>query len=110
VLPILLLVLSNSISAGACVFKSSLLLTSLSHVHISISISERGEDQDVDPDPAIFLIDLQDANKKKLIYLSKSFFCLLLVEGAFTSFSKIKSKKKSQSSWSQGFFFLFFAW
>jgi hypothetical protein len=64
----------------------------------------------VDPEPAIFLIDLQDANKKKLIYLSKSFFCLLLVEGAFTSFSKIKSKKKSQSSWSQGFFFLFFAW
>jgi hypothetical protein len=50
-------------------------------------------DPDADPDPAVFLIDLQDANKK-LICLFKSFFCLLLFEGIFTSFSKIKSQKE----------------
>jgi hypothetical protein len=40
---------------------------------------------DADPDPAMFLIDIQDANKKLIIFVSK-FFCLLLFEGAFTSF------------------------
>ncbi len=29
----------------------------------------------MDPDPAIFVIDLQDANKKQIF---KKFFCLLL--------------------------------
>jgi hypothetical protein len=47
----------------------------------------------MDPDPAIFLIDLQDANKKQIFFILK-FFCLLLFEGAFTSFSKIKSQKE----------------
>jgi hypothetical protein len=46
-------------------------------------------DPDSDPDPAIFVIDLQDANKK----LIKKVFWLLLFEGTFTSFSKIKSQK-----------------
>jgi hypothetical protein len=36
----------------------------------------------VDPDPAIFVIDLQDANKNN--------FCLFLFEGTFTSFFKDK--------------------
>jgi hypothetical protein len=45
----------------------------------------------IDPDPAIFIIDLQDANKNEL---KKKFFCLLLFEGTFTSFSKIKSPKE----------------
>jgi hypothetical protein len=40
---------------------------------------------DPDPDPAIFVIDLQDANKK----LFKKFFCLLLFEG-----TRIKSPKE----------------
>jgi hypothetical protein len=43
-----------------------------------------------DPDPAIFVTGLQDANKK-LIFLK---FFSLLFEGAFTSFSKIKSQKE----------------
>jgi hypothetical protein len=43
----------------------------------------------MDPDPAIFVIDLQDANKKQFF-----FFCLLLFEGAFTSFSKDKKSKR----------------
>jgi hypothetical protein len=49
-------------------------------------------DPDADPDPAIFVIDLQDANKQKII--KKKFFCLLLFEGTFTSYSKIKSLKE----------------
>jgi hypothetical protein len=42
----------------------------------------------------------------------KQYFCLLLFEGTFTSFSKIKVQKKSQNSMNQGFsFFLtIFAW
>jgi hypothetical protein len=36
----------------------------------------------MDPDPAIFVIDLQDTNKK---LIKKKFFCLLLFEGTFTS-------------------------
>jgi hypothetical protein len=44
-----------------------------------------------DPDPAIFVIDLQDANKN-LNFLES--FLLLLFDGTFTSFSKIKSQKE----------------
>jgi hypothetical protein len=40
-------------------------------------------DPDADQDPAIFVIDLQDANKKIIF---KKFFCLLIFEGTFTSF------------------------
>jgi hypothetical protein len=47
---------------------------------------------DPDSDPSIFIIDLQDANKKLIVL--KSFFCILLFEGTFTSFSKVKSQKE----------------
>jgi hypothetical protein len=50
----------------------------------------------MDPDPAIFIIDLQDANKK-LIFL-KEIFCLLLFEGTFTSFFKDKKPQKSHKT------------
>ncbi len=50
-------------------------------------------DPDADADPAIFVIDLQNANKK-INFLLKTFLCLLPFEGIFTSFSKIKSKKE----------------
>jgi hypothetical protein len=46
---------------------------------------------DPDLDPAIFVIDLQKANKK-LFFLK--FFCLLLFEGVLHHFSKIKSPKE----------------
>jgi hypothetical protein len=47
---------------------------------------------DPDPDPAIFVIDLQDVNKK--LIFENNFFCLLLFEATFTSFFKdIKSKR-----------------
>jgi hypothetical protein len=45
-------------------------------------------DSDADPDPSIFIIDLQDANKK--LIFKKMFSCLLLFEGSFTSFFKDK--------------------
>ncbi len=41
---------------------------------------------DPDPDHAIFVLDLQDANKK--LFFS-SVFCLLLFEGTFTSFLSV---------------------
>jgi hypothetical protein len=44
-------------------------------------------DPDPDPNPAIFVIDLQDDNKKLLF---PSFFFLLLFEGTFTKFFKDK--------------------
>jgi hypothetical protein len=54
----------------------------------------------MDPDPAIFVIDLQDANKK-LIKL----ICLLLFEGTFTSFFKDKSQKEVTKQKESMFFF-----
>jgi hypothetical protein len=48
-------------------------------------------DPDPHPDPAIFVIDLQDANKK---LISKKFFCLLLFEGTFAPFVKGKIPKE----------------
>jgi hypothetical protein len=41
---------------------------------------------------ALFVIDLQDANKKLISV--KKFFCLLLFEGTCTSFFKDKKGKK----------------
>jgi hypothetical protein len=46
-------------------------------------------DPDADPNPPIFVP--QQANKK-LIFVKK-FFCLLLFEGTFTSFSKDRKSK-----------------
>jgi hypothetical protein len=46
----------------------------------------------MDPDPAIFIIDLQDANKKQI--LCKKIFCLLLFEGTFTLCFKDKKSKR----------------
>jgi hypothetical protein len=45
----------------------------------------------MDPHPALFIIDLQEANKNQF---KKKFFCLLLFEGTFTSFFKDKSLKE----------------
>jgi hypothetical protein len=50
----------------------------------------------MDPDPALFVSDLQKANKK--------YFCLLLFEGTFTSFV---NDKKSQNSKNLGFSYYF---
>jgi hypothetical protein len=51
-----------------------------------------GSGFDSDPDPAIFVVDLQGANK---IFPATTFL---------HHFSKIKSSKKSQNSSNQGFF------
>jgi hypothetical protein len=52
-------------------------------------------DPDSDPDPAIFVIDLQEANKKLILTM---FFYLLLLEGTFTSFFKDKKSKTSHQT------------
>jgi hypothetical protein len=49
-----------------------------------------------DPDLAIFIIDLQDADKKLIFFIK--FFCILLFEGAFTSFFKDKKSKSSHKT------------
>jgi hypothetical protein len=59
----------------------------------------------LDPDPAIFVTDLQDANKK--IILVTNFFCRLLFEGTFTSFFKEKKSKRVKNSRNQGFSYYF---
>jgi hypothetical protein len=52
-------------------------------------------DPDSDSDPSIFIIDLQDANKK---LIKKKFFCILLLEDTFTSFFKGKKSKRSHKT------------
>jgi hypothetical protein len=49
-----------------------------------------------------FIIDLQDANKKQIKIIR--FFCILLFEGTFTSFFKIKGHKEVTN---QVFFYYF---
>jgi hypothetical protein len=44
----------------------------------------------MDPDPVIFVNILQDISQK----FFPKFFCLLLFQGTFTSFSKIKCRKE----------------
>ncbi len=75
-------------------------------IRIRIRIRNPVVDPDpaMDPDPAIFVINLYDANKN--LFFSKCFW-LLLFEGKFTYFSKIKSQKLSKSSKNQVFFLLF---
>jgi hypothetical protein len=50
----------------------------------------------MDPDPSIFIIDLQDANKK--LILKKKFSCKLLFEGTSISFFKDKKSKRSHKT------------
>jgi hypothetical protein len=49
-------------------------------------------DPDADPDPAIFIIDLQDANKK--LILQNSFSAYFFLKVHLHNFSKIKSQKE----------------
>jgi hypothetical protein len=49
-------------------------------------------DPDADPDPAIFVIVLQDANKK--LNLKKSFSAYYFLKVHFYHFSKIKKQKE----------------
>jgi hypothetical protein len=49
-----------------------------------------------DPDPPIFVIDLQEANKKPI--KKKMFFCLLLFEDTLTTFFKDKKSKRSHKT------------
>jgi hypothetical protein len=52
-------------------------------------------DPDADADPAIFVIDLQDANKKKF---KKSFSAYYFLKVQLHHFSKIKKSKRSHKA------------
>jgi hypothetical protein len=57
-------------------------------------------DQDADQDPAIFVTDLQKANKKLINFFYKVFLHIryLLKVGTFTSFFKDKMSKRSHKT------------
>jgi hypothetical protein len=59
----------------------------------------------MDPDPAIFVIDLQEANKKLFFLLSFSADYFLKVH--LHHFLKIKSQKEVTRQWESRFFLLF---
>jgi hypothetical protein len=61
-------------------------------------------DPDADPDSAIFVIDLQDANKKLFFY---SFSAYYFLTAHLHNFSKIKSQKKSQTVGIKVFFYYY---
>ncbi len=63
-------------------------------------------DPDPYPDPSIFVIVLQDANKK---IIKKKFFCLLLFEGTYISFLKEKKSKRSHKTIESKVFLTVFA-
>ncbi len=60
----------------------------------------------LDPDPSLFIIDIQEANKKINL---KKFVCILLFEGTFTSFFKNKKSKTSRKTVEIKVFFTIFA-
>jgi hypothetical protein len=59
---------------------------------------------DPDPDPAIFIIDLQDTNRKLIL---KSFSAYFFLKVQLHHFSKIKSQKEAKNSSNQGFSYNF---
>jgi hypothetical protein len=61
-------------------------------------------DLDADPVPSIFVIDLQGANKKLILF---SAYCFLKAQ-SFTSFSKDKKLKRSKKKQYESRFFLLF--
>ncbi len=62
----------------------------------------------MDPDPAIFVINLQDANKNQFLF--KNFLCVLqyFLKVYLHTFSKIKSQKEVTKQLESRFFLLFF--
>jgi hypothetical protein len=63
-------------------------------------------DPESDPDLAIFVIDLQDANKKLIFFKSVTDSCYFF-EGTFTSFFKDKKSKRSCKTVGLRVFWLF---
>jgi hypothetical protein len=59
----------------------------------------------MDPDPSIFIIDLQDANKKRI--KKKSFSAKYFLKVLLHHFSKIKSQKEVTKLKKSRFFLLF---
>jgi hypothetical protein len=63
---------------------------------------------DSDPDPSIFIIDLQDANKKQT-FLKSFLHSTSTFEGTFTSFFKDKKSKRSHKTVEIKVFLIIFA-
>jgi hypothetical protein len=63
------------------------------------------QDSEPDPDPTIFVIDLQNTNKKRIFLTKFSGYYFLKVHFYFYHFSKVQ--KKSQNSRNQGFSYFF---
>jgi hypothetical protein len=61
----------------------------------------------MDPDPAVFVIDLQDANKKTNLKKSFSAYYFLKVYLPVHYFSKINSPKEVTKQYESRFFLLF---
>ncbi len=57
----------------------------------------------VDTDPAIFVTDLPDTKKTNYV----KFSCLLLYEGTFTSFIKVKKSINRRKNYQSSFFYFF---
>jgi hypothetical protein len=65
-------------------------------------------DPDLDPDPAIFVIGLQDANKKQKRILKKGFlFIRYVFKLHLNHFQRKKVQTKSKNSRNQGFLIIF---
>jgi hypothetical protein len=62
-------------------------------------------DPNSDPDPAIFVVDLQDANKN--LFFKTIFSAYYFLKVNLHHFSKIKSQKESQNSRNQGYSYYF---
>ncbi len=62
-------------------------------------------DPEEDPDPAIFVIDLQDANKK--LIKKKNFLLFTFLKYIYIIFQRKKIKKKSQNNRNYNFSYYF---
>jgi hypothetical protein len=97
----------TAVAAAAALYSPSRVrTTSLRILDILVRIRIRGSmPLTMDPDPAIFVLDLQDTNKKT--NFKRKFFCLLLIDGTFTSFFKDKKSKRSQKTGIKVFLYYF---
>jgi hypothetical protein len=62
-------------------------------------------DPDADPDPSIFIIDLENANKK--LIRNKKIPAYYFLRVLLHHFSKIKSQKEVTKQWKLSFFLLY---
>ncbi len=87
---------------------NAILLGPVLRIHdilVWIRIRIRGSTPDNGPDPSISSLTYKMQQKTNL---KKSFFCILLFEGTYTSFSKYKKSKRSHNTVGIRFFLILF--